>query len=193
MKIYLIGDKKYSFEKTKEVIESGVDLFQLRVKDLSHEKIIEEALIYKDICEKNGVTFIINDYVDIAKTIKADGVHIGQDDMNLQTAKKSFDKIIGLSCRSLEEAKKAKDGGASYIGVGAIFPTNTKENAKVIGLQGLEQIKKEVDIDIVAIGGINERNFKDIENLGIDCIAISSALLNSNNPKRIIDTIKGGK
>jgi len=110
MKIYLIGDKKYSFEKTKEVIESGVDLFQLRVKDLSHEKIIEEALIYKDICKKNGVTFIINDYVDIAKTIKADGVHIGQDDMNLQTAKKALIRLSDLVADPLKKQKKPKMG-----------------------------------------------------------------------------------
>jgi thiamine-phosphate diphosphorylase len=193
MKIYLIGDLKYSFERTKEVIESGVDLFQLRVKDIDKNKIIQEALRYKDVCEKNGVTFIINDYVEIAKRVDANGLHLGQDDMSLSEAKKEFGKIIGVSCRSIEEAKRAKDGGASYIGVGAVYPTKTKENAKVIGLEGLKQIKEAVDIDIVAIGGIDERNFKDIEKLGIDCIAISSALLEKENPKKIINTIKGGK
>jgi len=193
MKIYLIGDLKYSFERTKDVIESGVDLFQLRLKDLDKEMIIKEAFRYKEICEKNGVTFIINDYVEIAKTVDADGLHLGQDDMSLTDAKKEFGKIIGVSCRSIEEAKIAKDSGASYIGVGAVYPTKTKENAKVIGLDGLKQIKEAVDIDIVAIGGIDKRNFKDIEQLGIDSIAISSALLEADDPKKIINTIKGGK
>jgi len=193
MKIYLIGDLKYSFERTKEVIESGVDLFQLRLKDLDKEMIIKEAFRYKEVCENNGVIFIINDYVEIANIVDANGVHLGQDDMSLAEAKKEFDKIIGISCRSVEEAKRAKEEGASYIGVGAVYPTKTKENAKVIGLEGVQKIKEAVDMDIVAIGGIDEKNFKDIQKLGINTIAISSALLEADDPKRIINTIKGGK
>jgi thiamine-phosphate pyrophosphorylase len=190
-KIYLVGDKKYGFEKISSALSSDIEYFQLRLKDVSDNEFLKEAKIYKKLCHKRGIKFIINDRVDIALKVDADGVHIGQDDISIDEAKEILkDKIIGVSCRSIKEAKEAQDAGADYIGVGAVYESSTKDGAKVIGLSVLEKIVKSVDIKVVAIGGIDENNFKDVYRVGADMLAVSSAVLSNDNPQKIIKILR---
>jgi thiamine-phosphate pyrophosphorylase len=190
-KIYLVGDKRYSFEKIVSALGEDVDYFQLRLKDVSDEEFLAEAIKYKEICKKRGIKFIINDRVDIAIEVDADGLHIGQDDLSLKEAKSRFkDKIIGVSCRSVDEALKAQVDGADYIGVGAIYETMTKDRAKVISLKGLKEIRDAVDIEIVAIGGIDSSNFKAVYESGADRLAVSSSILSDDNPLKIAKILR---
>ena len=189
-RLYLVGDKKYSFEKTCEALSEDVEYFQLRLKDVSDEEFLKEAKRYKDICQKRDIKFIINDNLDIAIKVKADGLHIGQDDLSLQEVKKRFSGIVGVSCRTLDEAQEAKKDGADYIGVGAVFKTTTKEGAKIIGLDALKLIVQKVDIKVVAIGGIDEKNFRLVYEVGADMLAVSSAVLGAKDPKEILKTLR---
>ena len=191
--IYLVGDTKYSFETTQKALTDDIAIFQLRLKDHPYEQLVEEAYRYREICQERGITFVINDYLEVALEVDADGLHIGQDDIALAKAKESFSKMIGVSARSVEEAQKAFEGGAHYIGVGAIFPTQTKANAKAIGVEGLREIRQSVGGMIVAIGGINAQNYRLALEAGADMVAISSAILGADSPREIIQTIKGGK
>ncbi len=192
-RIYLVGDASYSFEKTQEALTEDITVFQLRLKKLSYDRLIEEAYRYQKVCRSRGILFVINDYLDVAIEIDADGLHIGQDDVAIKEARARFEKMIGVSARSVAEAKAAFEGGADYIGVGALFPTQTKAGAKVIGVEGLREIRERVKGEIVAIGGINAQNYHLALEAGADMVAISSAILGAASPREVIKSIKGGK
>ncbi len=191
-RIYLIGDKKYSFEQTCRALCDGVSMFQLRLKDLDEDEFIKEALAYKEICAKRGIKFIINDNLSVAKYVDADGLHIGQDDLNYNFCKREFpNKIIGLSVGNLKEAKEAFSMGVDYIGLGAMYETKTKKNANVIGLESLKEISKIATCEIVAIGGIDKDNFQEVYDAGANTLAVCSAVLDDKKPEEIVKILKG--
>ena len=182
--LYGVTDSKYlkgrkMSELVEEAILGGVTMIQLREKEMTHEAFKQEALDVQSVCQKHHVPLIINDDVELCKEIDADGVHIGQDDLNLKEARKILgeDKIIGVSAHNYEEAKIALENGADYLGVGAVFPTGTKDDAIEVDLATLQDICQHVDIPIVAIGGINQENLLQLKGSGIDGIAVVSAIM----------------
>ncbi len=191
-KIYLIGDEKYDFEQTKKALTEDVGMFQLRLKNVSDSVFYQEALKYQALCHKRGITFIINDQLHIAKSVNADGLHIGQDDLSFAFCREQFpDKIIGLTVGNEKEAKEAFLWGADYIGLGAMYPTQTKKNANVIGLEPLKEIAKIATCDIVAIGGVDTENYQAVYDLGADMLAVSGAVLGSENPAEVLKILRG--
>jgi thiamine-phosphate pyrophosphorylase len=191
-KIYLIGDEKYSFEHTCRALTSDVSMFQLRLKNSSDAEFMKQALLYKKVCDQRGIKFIINDNLAIAQFVNADGLHIGQDDLDFHFCREKFpNKIIGLSVGNEKEAKEAFMMGADYIGLGAIYETKTKKNANVIGLETLRELSKIATCDIVAIGGIDTSNFQDVYDAGADALAVCSAVLENEKPEEIMKILKG--
>ncbi len=193
-KIYLIGDEKYSFEHTCKALTSDVSMFQLRLKNANEEEFKQQALLYKKVCQERNIKFIINDRLDIAIMIDADGLHIGQDDLSYAHCKEKFpNKIIGLTVGNETEAKEAFSLGVNYIGLGAMYETETKKDANIIGLEVLRKISYIATCDIVAIGGIDIRNFQDVYKAGADTLAVSRAVLASNNPEKILEILRSGR
>lgn len=139
----------------------------------------------KEITQKYNVPLIINDRIDIALAIDADGVHVGQSDMPAKTARSMIgeDKILGVSAANIKEAKKAQRDSADYIGVGAVYPTNTKDDATSVPKKELKEIVKSVDIPVVAIGGITQENAHKLNDCGIDGLSVVSAIMEAKNPK----------
>lgn len=190
-RLYLVTDRKVLKDKdlykaVEEAIEGGVTLVQLREKEMDTLDFYKSALKMKSITDTFDVPLIINDRIDIALAVNADGVHIGQSDMPLIKARELLgkDKIIGVSAHSIEEAVEAEKNGATYLGVGAIFNTSTKSDAKAVSLEKLEQIKKSVKIPMVGIGGINEENAREVILAGVDGISVVSAILGAKDIKK---------
>jgi thiamine-phosphate pyrophosphorylase len=188
--LYLVTDRGVIGQRDlcgciEQSILGGATVVQLREKNLSTLEFYEIALKVKEITSKYNVSLIINDRIDIALACDADGIHIGQSDMPLDIARRivGHNKIIGVSTRTIVEAKEAEDKGANYIGVGAIFPTGSKDDAVTIGLEELRQIRDNVKIPIVAIGGINEENCRAVIANGADGIAVISAILGKEDIK----------
>ena len=188
--LYGVTDSKYlkgrkMSELVEEAILGGVTMIQLREKEMTHEAFKQEALDVQSVCQKHHVPLIINDDVELCKEIDADGVHIGQDDLNLKEARKILgeDKIIGVSARTVEEAMKAKEDGADYLGVGAMFTTTTKLDAKSVTIDKLKEIKKTVDLPVVAIGGLSLNNIDELKEANVDGYAVVSAILKANDIK----------
>lgn len=183
--LYLATDSKMLegrdfFHSVEEAILGGVTVVQLREKDASSRKFYQKALELKKICAKYHVPLIINDRLDIALAVDADGLHIGQDDLPLPVARRLLgeEKILGYSVSGSEEAAYGESCGADYLGAGTVFPTGTKNDAGVpIGLKVLEQIKNQVSIPVVGIGGINETNVKSVQETGVDGACIISGIL----------------
>ena len=190
-KIYLIGDEKYDFEQTKKALTEDVAMFQVRLKGISADVLYKEALPYKELCEKRGIKLIINDYLEVALAVGADGLHIGQGDLPYNFCRARFKGIIGLTVGSVKEAKEGFSLGVDYIGLGAMYPTQTKKNATVIGLEPLKEIRKIATCDIVAIGGINTKNFQAVYDAGADMLAVSGAVLGSENPAEVLKILRG--
>jgi thiamine-phosphate pyrophosphorylase len=157
---------------------ADIDLIQLRDKEGQKDKILRDALSLKKILAKSKVIFIINDYLDIAKIINSDGLHLGQADTSIETARKILgrDKIIGISCHNLKQAIDAEKRGADYISIGPIFSTATKPQYKPIGLYCIKQIKKKIKIPFFVIGGINQKNIQRVISSGVKRIAMCRAL-----------------
>ncbi|MCQ2964413.1 MAG: thiamine phosphate synthase [archaeon] len=188
--LYLVTDRKDRTEQEflniiEESIKGGVTLIQLREKTASTQEFYNIARKVKEITKKYNVPLIINDRIDIALAIDADGVHVGQEDMPTQIARKLIgpNKILGVSAHILEEAKKAKEDGADYLGVGAIFTTSTKNDANDVSIETLKNITKSINIPTVAIGGINLDNAHQLKNTKIAGFSVVSAIMNANNPK----------
>ncbi len=189
--IYLIGDAKYSDEAHIKALVAGVDVFQIREKNISTKDFYIKALKYKEICEQHKTKFIVNDRIDIALAVSADGLHIGQDDLDITICKKLFpNKIIGVSVTNLEEAIIAEKNGATYIGVGAMFETNTKSDAKYVSIEELKKIRRSVKIPIVCIGGINLENASSLIECDIEGLAICSEILKSDNISEVVSNFK---
>ncbi|MCY6372619.1 thiamine phosphate synthase [Clostridium ganghwense] len=177
-----LGDQSLISQVEKSLIE-GVTFLQLREKNLDNESFLNLAIEMKDLACRYDVPFVINDNIDIAIKSDADGVHIGQDDMPIEEARKIIgkDKILGVSAGTVEEAILAEQLGADYLGVGAIFSTNTKKDAQNISFETLKNICESVDIPVVAIGGINKENILSLEGSGIDGVSVISAILAQKN------------
>ncbi len=182
--LYIVTDRELMSTKTLEeaveqAIKGGCTLVQLREKTASSREFYQTALNIKAITDKYKVPLIINDRVDIALAIDADGVHVGQSDLPAAVVRKIIgkDKILGVSAGCAEKAIEAQREGADYIGVGALFSTSTKTDAKSVSKETLMKIIKEVSIPVVGIGGINEQNAAQLKNTGIDGIAVVSAII----------------
>jgi len=186
--LYFITDpkltKKDIFEDANSAIRAGVKIIQYREKEKDTKYMIEEAAKIKEICKENNTLFLINDRVDIALAVDADGVHLGKEDMPYNIARNLLgeQRIIGLTVHNLEEAIEAENIGADYLGVSPIFETKTKPDAgKPSGLQLLIDLKENIKIPYVAIGGINEYNIKSVLDTGTRAVAIISAIMTKDN------------
>ena len=166
------------YEQVEEALKGGATFIQLREKDLTEEEFLEEAKKIQQLCKKYRVPFIINDNVKLAKEIDADGVHVGQRDMEALDVRAQLgeDKIIGVSARTVEQALLAEKHGADYLGVGAVFQTGTKTDAREVEHSVLKEICTKVDIPVVAIGGITQDNVKELSGSGINGVAVISAI-----------------
>lgn len=197
LKLYAITDRQWLrgaslSEHVKLAIEGGATMIQIRDKDILStdsdaglKDEYSEALEIKRICHEHKVPLIINDNVQFAIDIDADGVHLGQDDMNPAEARKILgaDKIIGVTAKTVEQAKKAQADGADYLGSGAVFGSTTKLNAKPMTKELLREITAAVDIPVVAIGGINADNAATLKGTGIAGIAVVGAIFASADIK----------
>lgn len=196
LQLYAITDRHWlKGEKltdvVEEVLKAGATFLQLREKNLSHEELVAEAFEIKKLTDKYNVPFVINDDIYAAKEVDADGVHIGQSDMEYTKAREILgkDKIIGVSAGNLKEAKIAEEKGANYIGVGAVFHTSTKKDAKDMTKETLKEITSNVNIPIVAIGGITYDNCDYLKGVGVDGISVISAIFGSENPKEATEKL----
>lgn len=170
-------------EVVKESLDGGVTFLQLREKDLDDETFLAEAKELQELCKEYKVPFVINDNVDIAVKMNADGVHVGQSDMEAGDvrAKLGPDKIIGVSAQTVEQAILAEKRGADYLGVGAVFPTGSKDDADDVSHETLKAICEAVSIPVVAIGGIKKSNVTELKGSGICGIAVISAIYAADN------------
>ena len=183
LRLYAITDRTWLDGRTlyydvEKALKGGVTLLQLREKNMSTDDFINSAKEIKLLCEKYNVPLIINDNVDVAKAVNADGVHIGQNDMPAHEARKILgkNKIIGVTAKTVEQAQKAEKDGADYLGSGAIFGTTTKGDAKKMGIQTLKSITSSVNIPVVAIGGIDGDNVLQLKGTGIVGAAVVSGI-----------------
>ena len=188
--VYLVTDtgmcpRENLIDVCAKAIDGGATLIQLREKDISSRAFYEEALELKKLCSSRNIPLLINDRLDIALAVGADGIHIGQSDIPIDAARKllGFDKIIGVSAGSVEEALEAARNDADYLGVGAVFPTSTKDDAKNVGIEILKNVRSAVNIPIVGIGGINSGNIDKLYGTGIDGVAVVSCIMASIDPK----------
>ena len=166
-------------------LEGGVTMIQLREKNLDEESFYREAIEIKELCKKFNVPFIINDNVELAKKVDADGVHVGQNDMAAQDVRAIIgpDKILGVSTQTVEEALLAQKMGADYLGVGAVFPTGSKDDCWVLSHDLCREICSAVTIPVVAIGGINLGNISKLSGLGFSGISLISAIFGQKDIK----------
>lgn len=180
------------YDDVKESLDGGVTFIQLREKTLDEETFLLEAKEIKSLCEAYHVPFVINDNVDIAKKINADGVHVGQDDMNVEDVRRILgeEKIIGVSASTVEEALCAEKGGADYLGVGAVFPTSSKDDASDVSFEILKEICEAVSIPVIAIGGISKENVHKLSGTGIVGIAVISAIFGKEDIKQAAIDLK---
>jgi len=172
-------------EVAHQVIRGGAKTIQLRDKLLSRRELLFIAQQLKKLCTEHNVLFIMNDYLDLALTADADGLHLGQDDLPLPLARKllPMDKILGISVTTLDQAVAAESEGADYIAVGSMYPTTSKETAKVVGLETLRQIRQAVTSPLVAIGGITKDNAAEVMAAGADAVAVISAIIQAKVPE----------
>lgn len=194
-KMYLVtdlfeGTEEELLTKVEKALEGGVTLVQLREKEADGKEFYERALRLKKLLDRFRVPLIINDRVDVALAVGAFGVHVGQDDLPLKVVRSLVgDMIVGVSVRTVQEAKKAVEDGADYIGVGAVFPTSTKLDAKGITKEELTEITESVRIPAVAIGGITAGNIEELNGTGIRGAAVVSAILKSQDPKKAAEEL----
>ena len=172
-----LGDKTLSWQ-VEESLKGGATMIQMREKHLDHEHFLKEAKEIKELCRKYQVPFLINDDVDLAVEVDADGVHVGQHDMEAGEVRKKIgpNRILGVSAQTVEQALLAQQAGADYLGGGAVFPTGTKDDADAVSIQTLGEICRAVNIPVVAIGGIGQHNVMQLAGSGICGIAVVSAI-----------------
>lgn len=188
--LYLCTDRKLtrnrSLEESVELaIRGGVTVVQIREKDSTDRDFFETAERIRAITSRYKIPLIINDRIDIALAVDADGIHVGQTDLPCSIVKKIVpDRIVGVSVATLDEAIAAESDGADYLGVGAMFSTNTKSNTRAVSLETLKSIRKSVKIPIVAIGGINLETLPIVKSANIDGIAVVSAIISADDPEK---------
>ena len=195
--VYLVTDHRNTNDEEfldiiEEAIKGGTTIVQLREKTASTKEFYQLALKVKEITSKYDVSLLINDRIDIALAVDSDGVHIGQDDMPADIARKIIgkDKILGVSASTVAEAKKAEADGADYIGSGAVFPTATKDDADSVSKLQLKEIVHSIDIPVVAIGGITLENADTLKDTGIAGFSVVSAIMSADNPREASQKLK---
>ncbi|UCD82223.1 MAG: thiamine phosphate synthase [Desulfobacterales bacterium] len=203
--LYLVTDRglakgRSMLDIVKAAVHGGVTCVQLREKQCSTLEFIEQALVVRDFLKHRKVPLIINDRVDVALAVAADGVHLGQTDMPLDIAQKILgdSMIIGISAESLEDALEAEKGGADYLGISPIYATPTKtDTASPLGLEGLRAIREAVKLPLVGIGGLNKDNAAEVIRSGGDGVAVVSAIVAAGDPadaarslRQIVDEAK---
>ena len=181
--LYAITDRSWLngrtlYSQVEEALEGGATFLQLREKNLDDGHFLEEARELQALCRRYGVPFIVNDNVDVALAMGADGIHVGQSDMEAGDVRKLLgpDKILGVSAQTVEQALLAERRGADYLGVGAVFPTGSKDDADDVSRETLKAICSAVSIPVVAIGGISQNNVMQLKGSGICGIAVISAI-----------------
>ena len=179
-------------EVVKKSLDGGVTFVQLREKELDEETFLKEAKELKELCNRYNVPFVINDNVELAKKIDADGVHVGQSDMEAGDVRAMLgpDKIIGVSAQTVEQAILAEKRGADYLGVGAVFKTGSKADADDVSFETLKAICEAVSIPVIAIGGITLENVKELSGSGICGIAVISAIYAAADIKKAAEDLK---
>ena len=195
--LYAVTDRHWLGEKSlaevvRESLDGGVTFLQLREKDLDDERFYEEAVELQAMAKEYGVPFVVNDNVDIALRMDADGVHVGQSDMEAGDVRALLgpDKILGVSAQTVEQAVLAEKRGADYLGVGAVFPTGSKDDAIDVSFDTLKAICSAVSIPVVAIGGITLQNTPELAGSGICGIAVISAIYGQADIKEAASSLK---
>lgn len=189
MLLYAVTDRAWTgkmslAQQVEAALQNGASCVQLREKELDEEQFLAEALEIRALCRSYGVPFIVNDNVDIAIRCGADGVHVGQEDMKAEDVRRRVgeDMIIGVSAHTVEEARRAVENGADYLGVGAVFATSTKTNVGNMPFETLRDICHAVEIPVVAIGGISKNNIMQLTGSGVDGVAVVSAIFSAEDP-----------
>lgn len=197
MLLYAVTDRMWTgkqtlMEQVEDALKGGATCVQLREKELDEENFLKEAIEMKALCAKYGVPFIVNDNVEIAIKCKADGIHVGQSDMEAGNVRALVgeDMIIGVSTKNVEQALAAQKAGADYLGVGAMFHTGTKLDAEEVSREAAQEITAAVDIHVVAIGGINKKNILELKGTGVDGVALVSAIFGAENIEEECKTLK---
>ncbi|MCM2677792.1 thiamine phosphate synthase [Alkalicoccobacillus plakortidis] len=170
----------------EQAILGGVDIVQLRDKKSSKIDVLKKARKLREVTKKHGVTFIVNDHIDVALAVGADGIHVGQDDLPLDEVRRIVgpDMVIGISTHQIDEAIQAEKGGADYIGVGPIFPTNSKEDVvDPVTTSYIQQIEAEISIPYVAIGGIKRHNLKQVMDAGAKRVCMITEIVEADDVK----------
>ena len=188
MLLYAVTDRAWLgdmtlYQQVEFALKGGVTCVQLREKELSDEDFLAEAIEIGALCKKYGVPFFINDNVDVAVKCKADGIHVGQEDMAAAKVRERVgdDMMIGVSVHTVSEALEAVAAGADCLGVGAMFSTSTKADASVLPMDTLKDICDAVDIPVVAIGGIGKGNIDKLKGTGVDGVALVSAIFSADD------------
>ncbi|WLR41377.1 thiamine phosphate synthase [Bacillus carboniphilus] len=196
LSLYLVTDERMDFtlqlKKIEEAIKGGVTMVQLREKKIDGGEFLKRAKQLKKLTSSYNVPFVINDRIDIALAVEADGIHIGQTDIPLSDAKKMVPKtmFIGVSVKTMDQAKEAEQEGADYVGIGSVFPTETKEDAERITLDLLGNITSSISIPSVAIGGINQNNIEQLTKSKIDGVAVVSSILSAKDSKKALNNFQ---
>ena len=192
--LYAVTDRSWLHgrtlkEQVKEALDGGVTFLQLREKQIDSELFLQEA---QELCKQYQVPFVINDDVELALKVDADGVHVGQSDMEAGDVRKKLgkDKIIGVSAQTVEQAVMAEKHGADYLGVGAVFPTSSKDDAQEVDYETLKAICQAVQIPVIAIGGINAQNVDRLKGSGICGVAVISAIFAQEDIKEAAKELK---
>ena len=195
--LYAVTDRHWLegrklIDVVKESLDGGVTFVQLREKQLDEEHFLQEAKDLKELCSEYHVPFVINDNVELAIEMDADGVHVGQSDMEAGKVREKLgpDKIIGVSCKNVEQALLAKKNGADYLGVGAMYPTGTKKDATAVTPEALSAVCQAVDIPVVAIGGINKDRLEPLKGTGVDGVAVVSAIFAAEDIEKATRELK---
>ena len=194
--LYVILDRQFLVNRdelniVRQIIGGGARVIQLRDKQSKKGELLILAQKLKELCSQADVLFIINDYLDLAMAVNADGLHIGQEDLPLPVVRRELpiDKIVGCSVTTLSQATKAQDEGADYIAVGSIFPTTTKKEATVVGVDILKELERIVSTPLVAIGGINQNNIGEVVAAGADAVAVISAVLGEKDVRGAVQKL----
>lgn len=194
--LYAVTDRAWLGNQTlvqqvEETIRGGATFIQLREKALSFERFVEEARQIKKLTDHYRVPFVINDNHEVALAVDADGVHVGQGDMDAGELRNRIgDKILGVSAQTVAQALKAEADGADYIGVGAVYSTATKTDANLVTFETLQAICSTVSIPVVAIGGLNEQNILGLKGSGVDGVALVSAIFSKPDIAGATETLR---
>lgn len=198
MLLYAVTDRSWLREGEslsglcRKVLKGGATFLQIREKDLDEASFEAEARELKELCAEYRVPFVVNDSVEIALKIQADGVHVGQSDIKGRDIRAMIgpDRILGISAGTPEEAAAAEKAGADYIGVGAVFGTSTKKDARNLSVDALREIRNSVSIPIVAIGGIQPSNLMELAGTGVDGVAVVSAIFAAERPGEAAENLR---